>query len=555
MWAVHLGVICLILRAVDSNNNFLEVTIPQGTLKGIFRKSWTGKTFASFTGIPYATPPIGNLRFEAPLPAGPWKGVFDATGYKSECTQDDVAMNITDVTGNEDCLYINIYTPQVRQVTTSLLPVMFYTHGGSLTSGSGSDDFCGPDFLLDEDVVLITYNYRLGALGFISMGDEVLPGNNGLKDQALALKWTKVNVANFGGDPDRITIFGSSSGAASSHFLMLSPLTRGLISGAIMQSGSALAPWAMSSYERAKNKTVALAKSLGCSSTDSKHLVQCLRGINAVDIVQAASKLYEWATSPLMPFRPVVEKKSKNAFLPDSPENIIKSGYAPKIPIIFSSVSEEGIIGAGPILSNQDLMREFNEDFDRLAPLTIDYSDLKDYTSVTEKVRLFYLGNEDVGLENALQAISIFTDYWVLYPIHVSARMHLEYGSKPIYQLLYDYRGAKSYGDLYGDPLRNYGVCHCDELLYIFTTKLYGIYQGSTLERRAVNTMIKLWTNFARTGNPTPNSEFRKWKRTRKENLEYYYIDNNVYSKMVNNTFLSRMSFWDDIMSTHKSHL
>ncbi|KAB0797801.1 hypothetical protein PPYR_08794 [Photinus pyralis] len=332
---------------------------------------------------------------------------------------------------------------------------------------------------------------------------------------------------------------------------MMSPLTRDFVSGAIIQSGSAFAPWALTPKEEARNKTLALANNLGCASTESKHVVECLRKISAVDIVQASSRLYEWATAPVIAFKPVVEGESANAFLPDTPENLMRSGKSAKVPVLFSFTSGEGILFTGYIFNNSKLTREFTEGFEELGPTTFLYRDYKKYSDITKKIRSFYLGNENVSLKKALQIINIGTDILVVYPIHILTDMHLKYAKTPVYQLMFDYRGARSYGDLYGDPLHNYGVCHCDELLYLFKTNLYGVYHESELEMKAVKGITKLWANFAKTGNPTPNYEFSPWDPIDMNNLTYYHIDNNFDGRTVKNALSDRISFWEDIASNY----
>lgn len=148
---------------------------------------------------------------------------------------------------------------------------MFWIHGGGFQFGSGNSFLYGPDYLIDEGVVLVTINYRLGALGFLSADVPEAPGNAGLKDQVLALKWVKDNIKEFGGNPDKVTIFGQSAGAASVHYLMLSPMAKGLFHGAIAQSGVALNPWAFT--ENTKNRAFKLGSVLGLETNDTQKLV------------------------------------------------------------------------------------------------------------------------------------------------------------------------------------------------------------------------------------------------------------------------------------------
>ena len=143
--------------------------------------------------------------------------------------------------GQEDCLFLNVYTPVASE---GLLPVMVYLHGGGFVAGEGSSTMYGPHFFMDEGVLLVTVQYRLGIFGFLSTGQEEAPGNLGLWDQREALVWVKDNIAAFGGDPDRVTLFGESAGSMAVNFHLVSPQSRGLFHGAILQSGTDLGPGA-----------------------------------------------------------------------------------------------------------------------------------------------------------------------------------------------------------------------------------------------------------------------------------------------------------------------
>lgn len=184
--------------------------------------------YQEFKGIPYAEPPIGKLRFKAPVKHKGWKLIRNAREHGPNCEV------------SEDCLYLNVYTMSLKCKRS----VMVYIHGGSFNSGSGDSTLFGPSYFMKENVVIVTLNYRLGAFGFLSTGDEVIQGNNGLKDQLMALKWVKQNIEAFGGDVNSITIFGESAGSASVEYLILSPLAKGLFHRAISESGSSLCPWA-----------------------------------------------------------------------------------------------------------------------------------------------------------------------------------------------------------------------------------------------------------------------------------------------------------------------
>lgn len=169
-----------------------------------------------------------------------------------------------------------------------MIPVLFYIHGGGYFTGHAN--LYPPEILLDRNVVLVTTNYRIGALGFLSTGDEIVPGNNGLKDQNLAIKWTKDNVKVFGGDPERITLCGQSAGGSSVHFHVLSTLSRGLFSAAISQSGTALSAFAYTNKKEASYLTKKLANIFNCNGTNAV-MIECLRHVDALKLIEADAQL------------------------------------------------------------------------------------------------------------------------------------------------------------------------------------------------------------------------------------------------------------------------
>lgn len=178
------------------------MTIDGGQISGTRHSSSLFDSFFAFRGIPYALPPVGNLRFRNPQPPQSWKGVRDGSRHASHCPNDDIIGR--EARGNEDCLYLNVYTTSL----TGKRAVMFWIHGGAYVIGDGDSSVYGPDFIVRDDVVVVTINYRLSALGFLSTEDENAQGNYGLKDMVAALKWVQLNIHNFGGDPELVTIFG-----------------------------------------------------------------------------------------------------------------------------------------------------------------------------------------------------------------------------------------------------------------------------------------------------------------------------------------------------------
>ncbi|KAL6428893.1 hypothetical protein ACFW04_008014 [Cataglyphis niger] len=206
-----------------------RVKIPLGGLKGYYKISQNGRKYEAYEGIPYALPPIGKLRFKPPRQIPAWIGELSATKFGSPCIQySQQPQDPTDkVEGAEDCLYLNIYVPVREKAENNIsMPVLFWIHGGAFQFGSGM--LYNAKYLMDSDVIFVTINYRIGPMGFLSTEDEVIPGNMGLKDQNMALRWISENIEWFDGDSNRVTLVGLSAGGASVHYHYLSKMSAGL---------------------------------------------------------------------------------------------------------------------------------------------------------------------------------------------------------------------------------------------------------------------------------------------------------------------------------------
>ncbi|XP_049542707.1 putative inactive carboxylesterase 4 [Anopheles darlingi] len=217
------------------------VCISDGCIRGTTRIDHGNRTYSAYLGIPYAKPPVRELRFANPVPNDLWDGIYDASKEKDICAQKIVTL----ILGSEDCLYLNVFVPEYNTFDNGgLLPVMLYIHGGSFSRGAAFIATRDPVRLMTtRRVIVVTIQYRLGALGFLSTGDLSAPGNFGMKDQVLAMRWVQRNIRAFRGDPQLITIFGESAGGASVQYHMISRMSRGLFQRAISMSGSALSLW------------------------------------------------------------------------------------------------------------------------------------------------------------------------------------------------------------------------------------------------------------------------------------------------------------------------
>nr|CAD7193843.1 unnamed protein product [Timema douglasi] len=323
------------------------VQTDRGSLRGSSKISAIGSKYYSFQGIPYAKPPLGNLRFKSPREPDPWEGVRDVIKEKPSCVQATIILG--NIIGSEDCLYLNVYTTQLANDSDSVAPkpVMVWIHGGAWQTGSGSPSMYGPDYLLEEGVVVVTINYRLGVIGFLSVNGSDVSGNAGLKDQVAALHWVKANIAQFGGDPDGVTIFGESAGGAAVHYHLLSPLSEGLFQRAISQSGSATNPTAF--FDSTHERAFRLGKALGHQTSDSQNLADFLRRVPINTLVSNQNKglTEQESERPLAAsFIPTTEYpvKGEDVFLPDSPWKLLETGKFKKLPFITGINRDEGII-------------------------------------------------------------------------------------------------------------------------------------------------------------------------------------------------------------------
>lgn len=318
-----------------------------GKVRGKSGVSRDGRAFMEYLGIPFARPPTGDLRFEPPQPPLPWIGIRDALSFGSQCIQ--VEFFTSKILGQEDCLFLNVFRPVVREtddffsaVGPRLLPVMVFLHGGFFMSGSSNT--YRADYFMDEDVVLVTLNYRVGSFGFLNTGDAVLRGNQGLKDQVMALRWVQENIRNFGGDPSKVTLFGSSAGGASVHYHMLSPLSKGLFHRAISQSGTAIKHRSFLRYPRQQANR--LATKLGCPYDNTTAMVHCLKSLDALRIVKLHRDYRTLLHHPLAIYAPTAEAVAdSNTFIGTEPLALMVNGSGMNyVPWLTGVNSEDGLL-------------------------------------------------------------------------------------------------------------------------------------------------------------------------------------------------------------------
>jgi carboxylesterase type B len=394
-----------------------EVDTKNGRLEGEARGS-----YYAFEGIRYAEPPLGENRFEPPKPySTKWEGVLPAKNIGSTCIQWDILQATSEdkMSGDEDCLFLNVYKPTTLP-TAEPLPVIVHIHGGGFMFGSGA--FYGPELIMKSGkFIYVSFNYRLGPLGFLSTKNELIPGNMGLKDQVIALKWVQENIQSFGGDKDSITLTGFSAGGAAVHLHYMSPLSTGLFHRGISHSGNALAPWVLT--ENAVDKFTALAEKLNCSHENQKEVVKCLKSVPGTDIVRTIPKFGESIgpvyKHPLTPFGIVVEPAHVNAFISKTPITYLQESKIQKLPWLLSTVKDEAAFITAELYQYPQFLQRFDENWNLLAPLLLDYNTTSQTNKdrVSAKLKEEYFTGHPVNKKNfsKLTKVSAFENLKLFY--------------------------------------------------------------------------------------------------------------------------------------------
>lgn len=269
--------VCLIVHGLlVAISSCQVIEIEDGLILGREMESRSGVSFNAFLGIPFARPPIGELRFQAPVRNELWDGILNCTAFGPMCMQFGAG-----AFASEDCLQLNVFTKNLPfNETVELKPVIVYIHGGGFEGGTAIDH--GPEYLMDRDIILVTIQYRLGAFGFMAVGRPDVTGNQGLKDQTLALRWVQANIHHFGGDRDRVTISGLSAGSFSATAHMISPMSQGLFHNVIGLSGSIVSQIKPESNNTETVREV--ARRVNCTTDTIDGMIDCLRNVSSEKI-------------------------------------------------------------------------------------------------------------------------------------------------------------------------------------------------------------------------------------------------------------------------------
>ncbi|XP_020714307.1 esterase B1 isoform X2 [Ceratitis capitata] len=489
----------------SATNETVVTPTKYGKIKGIKRKSIYNHNFYAFEGVPYAKPPIGELRFRAPQPPEPWTGVRDCTSMGNIPLQRHFVLGITH--GTEDCLYLNVYAKQLK--SDQPLPVMVWIYGGGFTIGEASRDIYAPDYFMERDVVLVTLNYRVGALGFLSLNDPELnvPGNAGLKDQLLALRWVQENIANFNGDPNNITLFGESAGAASIHFLMLAPKAQGVFHKAILQSGTAISCWA---EQEPANRAYWLAVELGYRGENiDKEVLNFLRKVSGSKIIKVRNELrqpHEKEERIYFPFTPVVEPyESEDGLLVKPFIKLLATAWGNEIPIVIGSTADEGLLHYPETVNCPNLVSELDDCVAVLPKALKTEYDVEKLKECALKIKRAHFGDTQPHYNQTLtQYIELLSYRHMLSDIYRIILARAAYASNMptyLYRFAFDSPHFNHFRILKcGKSVR--GACHGDDISYFFYNINAEKLPVDSHEYLTIQRMIGMWTAFAATGNP-----------------------------------------------------
>jgi para-nitrobenzyl esterase len=471
-----LTTIALLAAALASGSGLLAQTLkPVHTQSGLVQGA-TEDGIAVYKGIPFAAPPLGDLRWRAPQPAAAWTGVRDAAKFAPACMQVPIvnpALGMDAVTTNEDCLYLNVWTP--AKSPNDRLAVMVWIYGGGFTIGGTSMAAYNGANLAKKGVVVVSVAYRLGAFGFMAHPQLTAQqgghsGNYGLLDQIAGLQWVKRNIAAFGGDPGRVTIFGESAGGFAVSMLAASPLAKGLFHGAISESGGNFAP------QRQANEGGEYMDSL---ATGEKNGVALLAKLGAASIADArkrsAADILKNSPSALGGSWPIFD----GYVLLGDQYKLYEAGRYNDTPVLIGTNSDEGALFV-PFISAAAYQSTIRSDYGEYAG----------------KILAAYPAGSDA--EALRSARDLFRDTVFAWPTWAWARLQSKTGKGKAYVYYFSHRPPYPNAP----EFKNWGAAHGGEIAYVFGN--FSAAMPATAADRAVSEeMLSYWANFAKTGDPT----------------------------------------------------
>ncbi|HUT52391.1 MAG TPA: carboxylesterase/lipase family protein [bacterium] len=508
-------------RAMESCSD--PVRIASGLVRGMAHPE-TG--VCEWLGVPYAAPPVGELRWRAPAPIPAWEGVRETIAYGDRCMQKASSglSKVRRLDGmSEDCLYLNVYRPK----KSGPFPVMVWIHGGGYVIGSGQG-YRGDRLAEFGDVVVVTINYRLGVFGYLALPSlraedgNKSAGSYGSLDQVAALRWVHDNIAAFGGDPGNVTVFGESAGGWAVCTMLATPLARGLFSRAIMESQGCEASESMETgYEKAQK----IAASVGCGADD----LACLRGLDAL-------KLLNEGQQSILPNGISYFPHHDGYLLADTPLSLIRSGSYNRVPFLAGSTRDEVdfMIKLLPDLNNT-MPAQYAKRMEKTLGFSAD--------EVTAALELYPLSAYDGRPGKAFG--KMFTDASIACPTCLGVQAVAEQQTD-VYYYRFDY-----------DEMRlgkMIGALHSMEIPFVFGS-LDGSGYGRLYNRRNIGPAQELsrvvmgyWTNFAKTGDPN-GPGLPEWPRYDTSTRNLLVLDTNIHIEQAGVD--ARCAFWEEYGHNH----
>ncbi|KAH8258410.1 hypothetical protein KR038_011181 [Drosophila bunnanda] len=557
-----LGVVLFVTVAAAADS--LDVCLKDlGCLRGTLMPGYQTKEFEAFMGIPFAQPPVGALRLKNPVAATAWEGILDAGTARDGCLQRTYFSEDWDVMGVEDCLYLNVYRPKERGEDP--LPVMVYIHSGGFFSGTAHPVASGPEYLMDTGkVIMVTISYRLGPFGFLSTGDDNMPGNFGFKDQRLALQWVQQHIEAFGGDPQSVTIFGHSAGGISAHLHMISPSSKGLFQRAMSLTGTMFIP-AMKILRDPLGQARQLAQVVGidqAGSLSTEALAQALRDACPIKLVKSVDSLKMWDNLPHISCLPVLESEgSMDAFLVEDPLKAHFAGRINQVPWLLgvNSRAGEGSLFLLRAFKDQKRREDFNGNFLEHLALVLNLPDGTPAEIVRDILVAYdYQGEMSLNNDTMLALAQISGDFNFYYPLYETVSSYAGYANlekNPMSLYIFEFHGMHSVTKLFSGTSEDWGVgaAHMDDGLHtIRIPALFEDFPKDSEDAVVTKRMTSLMVDFAQTGLfhkdlSCQGSDFEDQKM-----CSYLHFSgiNGKFQEDINNTLnLKAFSIWQKLFA------
>uniref|UniRef100_A0A1L8D6J4 Carboxylic ester hydrolase n=1 Tax=Plutella xylostella TaxID=51655 RepID=A0A1L8D6J4_PLUXY len=527
---LFLTVIKLQLCDSSEEENSRLVQISSGRVRGYKNQQWD---IFEFYGIPYATAPTGVNKFKGPLPAPQWSDILDAQDEFIVCPQ---AGDIYKDIAQEDCLVASVFTPNTNETN---LPVMVNIHGGGYAAGYGNLE--KPYSIVKEgNVVAVTFNYRLGIVGFLCLGTEDVPGNAGLKDMVALLRWVKENIRSFGGNPDDVTIDGCSAGSSAVDLLVLSETTKGLFTKVIAQSGSSISTWSVQQNPIEVAKAQAIRMNFS-NANDIGALEDFFKGSSIESLTK--DSFWEGKDSSFQ-FVPCIERDLESeAVLKTAPFDILKQGTYEKYPTLTGFSNMEGLFRM-PVYDRW--IDEMVADLSDYLPEDLKFETQNERKAVADAARELFFSK--LNTDRKMGFIDYFSDVLFTYGVHRALSLQVEAGNENMYFLEFDF--VPESGNPTAEP--PVGANHCDHTQMV----LDGPNASNTSDYHLIKkSMVQLWVNFIKTGKPVSvNTEQYPdgWPAV-SSNGPYPYMLLNLKPQLKRNWQPERVQFWDDVYSKYYS--